>query len=61
MTGKELKRARQVKFGYTAKEMAAALEIEGKFPERNIYRWEGLDKVPGPVAVAVRLLMGVQG
>lgn len=42
----------------TQVELAAALEIEGTDPARTIRRYEsGRSPIPGPVAVAVRLMM----
>ena len=63
MTGRQLKSARN-KLGLSAMGLARALEIEGRWADKTIRRWEALkypEKVPGPVAVAVRLMLGVEG
>lgn len=56
MTPKQLKSARK-KLGLSARGLARALEMDGQWADRTIRRWEsGELPVPGPVAVAVRLL-----
>lgn len=56
MTPNQFKAARK-KLDLSARGLADALEMDGKWADRTIRRWEHGDQpVPGPVAVAVRLL-----
>lgn len=56
MTPKQFKASRK-QLGLSARGLADALEMDGKWADRTIRRWErGEQPVPGPVAVAVRLL-----
>lgn len=56
MTPDELRAARH-QLGLTGVEMANRLRI-GKGGDRSIRRWEnGESRIPGPVQVAVRLLL----
>jgi len=57
MTSKQFKKAR-VKLGLSAAGLATALEMQGRWADRTIRRWEtGQSAVPGPVAVAIRGLL----
>jgi DNA-binding transcriptional regulator YiaG len=57
MTPKQLKAARK-KLGLSAAGLAKALELESKWADRTVRKWEQPDGVvPGPVAVAVRGLL----
>lgn len=57
MTGKQLKAARK-RLGLSARGLADALEMPGRWADRTVRRWEsGELDVPGPVVVAVRGLL----
>lgn len=57
MTAEEFRAARKA-LGLSAAKMAKALEM-GKDGGRSIRRWEaGEHPIPGPAAVAVRLMVG---
>ena len=57
MTPADLLAARQ-RLGLTAADLGRALEMGGRDPGRFVRDWEkGAHPIPGPVAVAVRLLV----
>lgn len=57
MTGAEFEQARQA-LGLSAADCGRALELTGRDPGRTVRLWEtGQAGVPGPAAVAMRLLV----
>lgn len=57
MTPAELAEARQ-RLGMKASDLGRALELADKVPGRQIRRWEtGEAAIPGPAAVAIRLML----
>jgi hypothetical protein len=60
MTGAELTTARE-RLGLTAAALGRALELEGRDPGQTVRRYETEARaIPGPVRVAVRLMLAAQ-